>query len=87
MGLKLPYLGIFGLEFGKDIAIYLPIFWKAKFNAKMKILKPRTKNALVVLDTTIERILGIFEQKFENYIVTTEMNAPEFVLLESLVQK
>ena len=53
----------------------------------MKILKPRTKNALVALDTNIERILGIFEQKFENYIVTTEMNAPEFVLLESLVQK
>ena len=46
LGPKLPHLGIFKLTFEKKLLSYLkqlPIFQKAKFRAKLKILNFWTK--------------------------------------------
>ena len=49
-GKKMPYLGIFGLEFEKGIVIFefntLKLILKVKLGAKMEILHSRTRNAL-----------------------------------------
>ena len=49
LGTKLPYFDIFRLAFEKKLLPYLKqtqIFQKAKFRAKLKVLKFETKNAL-----------------------------------------
>ena len=66
----MSYLVIFGLKYEKGIVIFeiTSKFLKAKLCAKMKILKSRTKNAL----------LG--RQQFLKTIVIFKISALEFVL-------
>ena len=70
---------VFGLECWKTIVIFVipPIYLMAKFRTKIRILKFGSKNPS----------FGCFGQQFWKAIVTFEISALQFTLLQSLVQK